>query len=169
MNVLLEELSMEFRDSGHLIRVILRLLAAVLVGSVMGFERLKDSRGAGLRTHVLVALGSAIFTLTALEGGMHVSDLSRVIQGIAAGIGFLGAGNILKLSDEHRVEGLTSAASIWLTAAAGMAVGAGWMWSALLGVAFAWVVLKGMRGIDHRYREEGGQPPPVQERGTGIP
>jgi putative Mg2+ transporter-C (MgtC) family protein len=162
MNVLLDELSMEFHDPVHLIRVILRLSVAVIVGGVIGFERMKDSRGAGLRTHVLVSLGSAMFTLTAHEGGMHVSDLSRVIQGIAAGIGFLGAGNIIKLGEEHRVEGLTSAASIWLTAAAGMAVGAGWLLSALLGVLFAWAVLKGLRSVDHWYREQ--LPPSDEER-----
>src|SRR6266851_1835629 len=91
---------------------------------------------AGLRTHMLVALGAALFTLIPQEAKMETADISRVIQGIAAGIGFLGAGTILKLGEEHRIQGLTSAASVWLTAAAGTAVGAGWLWPAVVGVAW---------------------------------
>ena len=102
--------------------------------------------------HMIVSLGSALFTLTAVEGGMSMGDLSRIIQGVAAGIGFLGAGNILKSSEQHRIEGLTSAASIWLTAAAGVAVGAGWVWPPLVGIVFAWGILAGLRGIEHRWR-----------------
>src|SRR5271166_2606249 len=130
----------EFQDTAHLGRVVLRLLIAVVLGGIVGFERLRDGRAAGLRTHMLVSLGSALFSLTAVEGGMSTGDLRRIIQGVAAGIGFLGAGTILKLSDQHRVEGLTSAATIWLTAAAGVAVGAGWVWPAVVGILFAWVI-----------------------------
>src|SRR5262249_14537118 len=98
---------------------------------------------------MLVALGAAMFTLVPLEGQMSISDLSRVIQGIATGVGFLGAGTILKLSDEHKIIGLTTAASIWLTAAAGMAIGAGWLWPALLGVLLGWVILSWLSGLEH--------------------
>lgn len=160
MDVLLQELAGEFGDVAHIFRVMTRLVIAALIGGIIGLERLRDGRAAGLRTHMLVALGSALFTLTPLEGGMKSSDLSRVIQGIAAGIGFLGAGNIVKLSDQHRVEGLTTAASIWLTAAAGMAVGAGWLWPAIFGVFLAWLILAKLRNFEHHFRESNGPAPP---------
>jgi len=89
-----------------------------------------------------------MFTLVPLEDKMTPSDVSRVIQGIATGIGFLGAGTILKLSDEHRITGLTTAASIWLTAAAGMAVGAGWIWPAVFGVLLAWLILAFLQRLE---------------------
>src|SRR4051812_25193127 len=101
MQTLLDELLVEFRDTAHLGRVSIRLFVAVLLGGVVGLERLRDGKSAGLRTHMLVALGAALFTLAAAEGGFTRGDLSRVIQGIAAGIGFLGAGNILKVSEQH--------------------------------------------------------------------
>jgi putative Mg2+ transporter-C (MgtC) family protein len=136
-----QELFPGVNDSIHFIRVTIRLLVACLLGAAIGFEREKERKAAGLRTHMLVALGAALFTLIPQEAKMSSGDLSRIIQGIAAGIGFLGAGCILKLSDEHRVQGLTSAAGIWLTAAVGTAVGAGWLWPALLGVCLAWIIL----------------------------
>jgi putative Mg2+ transporter-C (MgtC) family protein len=167
----MESLLTEFHDTAHLGRVVLRLFIAVVLGGIVGFERLRDGREAGLRTHMLVSLGSALFTLTAVEGGMSMSDLSRIIQGVAAGIGFLGAGNILKLSEQHRVEGLTSAASIWLTAAAGVAVGAGWVWSAVVSVLFAWAILAGLRTLDHRWRASQEPQPPDRpgQAGGGEP
>src|SRR5207253_6491259 len=94
----------------------------------------------GMRTHMLVALGAAIFTLIPLEDG--IKDLTRVIQGIAAGIGFLGAGTIIKLSDSTEIRGLNSAATIWLTAAIGMAVGAGWIWPSSVAVVMTWLILE---------------------------
>ncbi len=136
-----QELFPGVNDSIHFIRVTIRLIVACFLGAAIGFEREKERKAAGLRTHMLVALGAALFTLIPQEAKMASADLSRIIQGIAAGIGFLGAGCILKLSDEHRIQGLTSAASIWLTAAVGTAVGAGWLWPALLGVCLAWIIL----------------------------
>jgi putative Mg2+ transporter-C (MgtC) family protein len=136
-----QELFGKFHDWEHVVRVLIRLVLAMFLGGLVGLERVQDRKPAGVRTHMLVALGAAMFTLVPLEAGMHMSDLSRVIQGVATGVGFLGAGTILQLREEHRIQGLTSAASIWVTAAAGMAVGAGWVWPALLGVVLAWVVL----------------------------
>src|SRR5258708_28906400 len=81
----MDQLLVEFQDTAHLGRVVLRLLIAVVLGGIVGFERLRDGRAAGLRTHMLVSLGSALFTLTAVEGGMATADLSRIIQGVAAG------------------------------------------------------------------------------------
>ncbi len=87
--------------------------------AVIGWERERIGKPAGLRTHMLMSLGSARFVLRAAEAGMAIADLSRVIQGLAAGIGFIGGGAILKLPDEHQIDGLTTAAGIWLTAAVG--------------------------------------------------
>jgi putative Mg2+ transporter-C (MgtC) family protein len=106
-----------------------------------------------LRTHILVALGSALFVLLPIEAGMTSADISRVIQGLATGIGFLGAGCILKLTETRHVEGLTTAASVWVTAALGMAIGSGWLWPALLGTVLTWLVLYGLQGPEHRLRK----------------
>jgi putative Mg2+ transporter-C (MgtC) family protein len=154
MNVLLDELSVNLQQPDHLIRVAFRLVAAVVVGGVIGYERTKDHKEAGLRTHMLVALAAALYTVSHLEpGGIRSTDMSRVIQGIATGVGFLGAGCILQLSQEHRVRGLTTAASIWLTAAAGMAIGAGWLWPAVTGIALAWLVLNKLRRWEYSIRQ----------------
>lgn len=148
METIHQELIVPFEDSAHVIRVVIRLFLAALVGGLIGWERLRDGKAAGLRTHMLVAVGAALFTLAPLELKMQPADLSRVIQGVAAGIGFLGAGTILKLSDQHKIEGLTSAASIWLTAAAGMAVGAGRPWPSMMAVALAWLILYGLHRVE---------------------
>jgi putative Mg2+ transporter-C (MgtC) family protein len=105
---------------------------------------------------MLVALGAALFTLVPLEAGIGVADLSRVIQGIVTGIGFLGAGTILQLSEQRQVRGLTTAASIWMTAGVGMAVGAGWLWPALLGTAATLVVLYVVNVLEEWFK--GGRP-----------
>ncbi len=106
-------------------RVMVRLTLAAVLGGVLGFEREQHGKAAGVRTHMLVAMGAALFVLVSQQGGMQSADLSRVVQGVIAGIGFLGAGAILKLDGEERVKGLTTAAGIWLTAAIGVAAGMG--------------------------------------------
>ncbi len=103
---------------------------------------------------MLVALGSALFTLIPQEAQMTTADLSRVIQGVAAGIGFLGAGTILKLEEQHRIEGLTSAASVWVTAAVGMSVGAGWIWPAVVGVIWGWIILSIIHRLEQYLRKK---------------
>jgi putative Mg2+ transporter-C (MgtC) family protein len=128
-------------NSAQLLRVLVRLVVASLLGGLLGFERQHEGKAAGIRTHMLVAVGSALFTLVPLEAGMDLNNLSRVIQGIAAGIGFLGAGTILKLSELHEIKGLTTAACIWMTAAVGVAVGAGRIGLALVGVGLALFIL----------------------------
>jgi putative Mg2+ transporter-C (MgtC) family protein len=143
-----QELFPGVNDWTHIVRVLIRLILACLFGAIVGFERETEKKAAGLRTHMLVSLGAALFTLIPQEFKMTSADLSRIIQGIAAGIGFLGAGCILKLSDEHRIQGLTSAAAIWLTAAAGTAIGAGWLWPALLGVCLTWIILYVVHRLD---------------------
>jgi putative Mg2+ transporter-C (MgtC) family protein len=91
----------------------------------VGLDREQQGKPAGLRTHVLVSAGAALFVVAAAETGTATADMSRVIQGVAAGVGFLGAGAILKLSDARQILGLTTAATIWMTAALGVAAGLG--------------------------------------------
>jgi len=134
----------------QLIRVVTRVLVAALLGALLGWERQRAGKSAGLRTHMLVALGAALFVLFPAEAGMSIADLSRVIQGVATGIGFIGAGTILKRAEAEHVEGLTTAASIWLTGAIGMAVGAGQVWLSALCAISAWVILFGLAKLEPR-------------------
>ena len=138
----------EFTDIGDgagIVRIVVRLCVAVVLGGVLGWERESVGAPAGLRTHMLVSLGSALFVLIPLQAGMRLDDLSRVLQGVTAGIGFLGAGAILKQRDRNDVRGLTTAASIWLTAALGVAAGMGREATALLSTLFALVILAILR------------------------
>jgi putative Mg2+ transporter-C (MgtC) family protein len=134
----------------QIVRVVLRILVAALLGALLGWERQRAGKAAGLRTHMLVALGAALFVLFPAEAGMDIADLSRVIQGVATGIGFIGAGTILKRSESEHVEGLTTAASIWLTGAIGMSVGAGQVWLSVLCAVSAWVILFGLAKLELR-------------------
>jgi putative Mg2+ transporter-C (MgtC) family protein len=129
------------------LRAFARLAGAAVLGGAIGLQRERAGKAAGIRTHMMVALGAALFVLVPSMAGFESGDLSRVIQGIAAGIGFLGGGTIIKGADERDIEGLTSAATIWFTAAIGIAVGAGQGWIALLGVASAWLVLSVARAL----------------------
>jgi putative Mg2+ transporter-C (MgtC) family protein len=108
-------------DSLGYLDVLLRLGAAVLAGALIGLDRQVRNKPAGLRTVALVSLGAAVFVLAA-SGGSSDSN-SRVIQGIVTGIGFLGAGSIIRGQTEETVRGLTTAASVWLAAAVGVACG----------------------------------------------
>ena len=134
----------------QMLRVVIRVLVAALLGALLGWERERAGKAAGLRTHMLVALGAALFVLFPAEAGMNIADLSRVIQGVATGIGFIGAGTILKRAESEHVEGLTTAASIWLTGAIGMAVGAGQVWLSALCAISAWVILFGVAKLEPR-------------------
>jgi putative Mg2+ transporter-C (MgtC) family protein len=120
---------------------VLRLLLAGLLGGLVGFQREQAGKAAGLRTHMLVALGSAFFVMIPHQAGMSIADLSRVLQGIITGVGFLGAGTILKRPTEEHIEGLTTAAGLWLTAAVGSAAGMGREASAMLGTVLAFLIL----------------------------
>ena len=152
VNEILLTIQQEFSDLGDpsdVTRVCVRLLVALALGALLGYERESVGASAGLRTHMLVALGSALFILVPLQAGMAIEDLSRVMQGIPAGIGFLGAGAIIKLQNEG-IKGLTTAAGIWLTAAVGVAAGMGLEATAILSAAFGWAVLAMLRLMKSR-------------------
>jgi putative Mg2+ transporter-C (MgtC) family protein len=135
-------------DANYVARVTWRLGSAAVLGGLIGAEREWVGKAAGLRTHMTVALGAAAFVLIAIEAGPGDGDLGRVIQGIAAGIGFIGAGTILKRNDEAGIQGLTTAATIWLTAAIGVAAGAGHAGLALVCVVTAWLILTVMGAVE---------------------
>ncbi|MDP3760883.1 MAG: MgtC/SapB family protein [Ramlibacter sp.] len=124
-------------------RVVMRLLIAAFLGGMLGLQREYQGKEAGVRTHMLVAIGSALFVLVPLQAGADAADLSRVIQGVVAGVGFLCAGTILKVSGtgDEQVRGLTTAAGIWLTAAIGIAVGLGREMTGVLCTVLALAVL----------------------------
>lgn len=118
----------EFSDIGDIeqaTRLIVRLAVAAILGGLLGIEREHKGKAAGVRTHMMVAMGSALFLIVSQQAGIVAADMSRVVQGLVAGIGFLGAGTILKGHDEEKVKGLTTASGIWMTAAIGMAAGLG--------------------------------------------
>jgi putative Mg2+ transporter-C (MgtC) family protein len=143
-NTILATLRSEFSDAPdaeQLTRLMTRLLLAAVLGGLLGYERERKGKAAGIRTHMLVAMGAALFVLVPQLGGMAVGDLSRVLQGIVTGVGFLGAGAIIKHRSEEEVQGLTTAAGIWMTAAIGVACGMGRESTAVLSALLALVVL----------------------------
>ncbi len=126
-------------------QVVVRLLLAAFLGGLLGMQRERQGKEAGVRTHMLVALGSALFVLVPLHAGADSADISRVIQGVIAGVGFLCAGTILKVGAadqrEDQVRGLTTAAGIWMTAAIGIAIGLGREMTGLLSTLLALAIL----------------------------
>jgi len=141
MDIVLEELTAGLPDTTRMVRVAVRLVTAMVLGAMVGFERERAGKSAGLRTHMLVALGAALFVLIPSEAGQGLSDLTRVIQGIATGIGFIGTGAILKRDDQGDIQGLTTAAGLWLTAAVGVAAGLGRSGAAIFSILLALVIL----------------------------
>lgn len=137
-NTLLAEFS-DLPDLEAVTQVVVRLLVAAFLGGLLGWQREQHGKEAGVRTHMLVALGSAMFVLVPLQAGTDPDGLSRVMQGVVAGVGFLCAGTILKVTGpgEDQVRGLTTAAGIWLTAAIGIAAGLGREMTALLSTLLA--------------------------------
>ncbi|MBM3105975.1 MAG: MgtC/SapB family protein [Pseudomonas sp.] len=134
----------DINDAKQLTQVTVRMLMAALLGAVLGFERELKGKAAGVRTHMLVAMGAALFVLVPRMAGVDDAGLSRVVQGIVAGIGFLGAGTILKGRDQEdasHVKGLTTAAGLWMTAAIGVAAGMGREATAVISTLLALLVL----------------------------
>lgn len=157
--------------------IVLRLVLAALCGLILGVDREFRRKPAGLRTHALVAIGTALGTVVALQfGPPSVDAASRIVQGIVSGIGFIGGGVILHRRDsgeshDANVEGLTTAASLWVVAALGIAAGAGLWRESLVAVALTLLVLTLGERLDIlirrlRDRREGRPPlePPADDR-----
>lgn len=123
-----------------------KLSLSALMGGIVGCNRYREHKPAGIRTHMLVSLGSTIFIMIPFENPQLITP-SQVIQGVAQGIGFLGAGEIIQQFNENKtgevkIKGLTSAAAIWVSAALGIAVGAGFYKIALVGFLFVTLTLE---------------------------
>ncbi|BAT55633.1 MgtC/SapB transporter [Nostoc sp. NIES-3756] len=130
------------------LQLIFRLFLALLIGAIIGLERQLRHKPAGLRTHMLVSFGSAVFVLIPLQLTTiqsHPEMISRVIQGIASGVGFLGAGEIVRESSQEsqrlEIHGLTSAAAIWVSASLGIAAGCGLWQMGLVGAIITFAIL----------------------------
>ena len=123
-----DTIAAEFSDLGDVqdvTQLVVRLLLASLLGGILGMERERHGKPAGVRTHMLVACSSALVVMVVSQKGMDDEALSRVLQGLLAGVGFVCAGAILKLEKEEQVHGLTTAAGVWMTAMIGIAAGLG--------------------------------------------
>ncbi len=123
------------------IDMVLRLLLAAALGAVIGYQRERANKPAGLRTHILISLGSALFTVVSIFGFGDGVDVSRVAAGVVTGIGFIGAGVIFRGMRGDHVMGLTTAASVWITAAIGLAAGVGMYLIAFIVAVVAVLVL----------------------------
>jgi putative Mg2+ transporter-C (MgtC) family protein len=144
----------DLADASQFTHVVVRLLLAVLLGAAIGYERERHRRAAGLRTHMLIALGVALVVVAAEQSSMLISDTSRVLQGILAGIGFLGAGAILKQGEPEHVRGLTTAASVWATAAIAIAAGLGRATTAIFATIIALIILSLLVPFEQRMRSK---------------
>ncbi len=128
-------------DATQITRITLRLLVAAILGGLLGYEREVQGKSAGVRTHMMVAIGAALFVLIPQQAGASTADLTRVLQGLIAGVGFLGAGTIIMGTREVETRGLTTAAGIWVTAAIGVAAGMGRESTAVLSTFLSLFVL----------------------------
>jgi putative Mg2+ transporter-C (MgtC) family protein len=146
-------------DPTQFTRVAVRLLVAITLGAIVGYERERHGKTAGLRTHMLVALGVALVIVSAEQAGVQLADMTRVLQGLFAGIGFLGAGAILKLDEKERVTGLTTAASIWATAAIAAAAGLGRAATAVFATVLAYVILALLLKLERHFEHKSSKRP----------
>ncbi|MGE5623671.1 MAG: MgtC/SapB family protein [Methanocella sp.] len=144
-----------------------RLLGALVLGGVIGAEREIHGRPAGLRTHILVSLGSALFTLISLEGFVG-AEPSRVAAQVVTGVGFLGAGTIMH--DGVTIRGLTTAASLWVSAAIGLAVAVGRWPEAVFTTAFAFLTLWVLPVLERYLNGSGARSDETgNTQATGVP
>jgi putative Mg2+ transporter-C (MgtC) family protein len=149
-------------DNRTLLDLTIRLSIAIVAGGSIGLDRYIHHKAGGLRTHMLVSLGAALFTIVpiALTDRTDIDSLGRIVQGIAAGVGFLGAGEILHISNSTllpsatpiQVTGLTSAASIWVTAAIGVIAGCGLWKLAIVATVMTIVILTALKYLERRAR-----------------
>jgi putative Mg2+ transporter-C (MgtC) family protein len=142
----------------------LKISAAALLGAIVGLERVWGGRPAGLRTNMLIAISSCLFTILSIEGFPlqgSAQDTARVAAQIVTGVGFLGAGAVLQ--SKHQVRGLTTAASIWLVAAIGMAVGTGLFFLAIFTTTFSTLLLVLLGPVSRRLEQRAQQRDEVEE------
>lgn len=162
-----------FLTSNDWLHIAFRLTLALLVGCLIGLNRERKGRPAGMRTFMLVSMGAALFVMIPLqvEGDSPyaaTNALSRTIQGVTTGVGFLGAGLILQQPPEEsetpKVRGLTTAASIWIAAALGAAIGCGLWQMGLLGALLTLVTLSGVKRVRRSFSVQLGQRQQAEEK-----
>ena len=134
-------------DLSNAVLVLMRLTVAAVFAGLIGWERERGSHTAGFRTHILVGVGSALFALVAVLPAEQ-PDLANIVKGVAAGVGFLGGGAILKHVEHQAVEGLTTAAGMWITAAIGVAAAAGMYLPAFVATLITLFVLRPLRVVE---------------------
>jgi putative Mg2+ transporter-C (MgtC) family protein len=147
MNIFWEELTAGLTNHGQMLRVFIRLFTAILLGGLIGLQRVNARKPAGVRTHTLVCLGTTVVLLSCSIAGL---SLEGAVQGILIGIGFIGAGSILKLSEDHLVAGITVSVRLWTTAAVGIAIGLGQVGIALITAVLTILVLAVLRALEHQ-------------------
>ena len=152
----------DLSDAPEFTRFVVRLLLAVILGAAIGYERERRRRAAGLRTHMLIALGVALVVIAAERSAFAPTDLSRVLQGVLAGIGFLGAGAILKRGESEQVKGLTTAASVWATSAIAISAGLGRATMAIIATIIALLILAVLSPIERRMRTKPARDEPEE-------
>jgi putative Mg2+ transporter-C (MgtC) family protein len=159
LDTIREEFS-DLPDVAQVTRVTLRLLIAAILGGVLGYERERKGKAAGVRTYMLVAIGAGLFVMIPQQMKVTDVDMTRVFQGLVAGVGFLGAGAIVRVGNQSEVTGLTTAAGIWLTAAIGMAAGMGREATAILCTVLALLVLSVFPNVAERFAARSHVPKP---------
>jgi putative Mg2+ transporter-C (MgtC) family protein len=134
----------------------LKLLLAILLGGIIGIERERMGKPAGSRTYALIALASTLFTVLSVEGfgAMANSDPSRIAGQILVGLGFIGAGIIIFHRQNEQIEGLTTAAALWATAAVGMAIGINWYFVAVVSSVFIFLILFIVRKVEFNKKKK---------------
>ncbi len=135
----------------EILTITLKLILAMSLGWIIGLEREMSGKEAGTRTHALITFGSALFTIIAVYGfeGLPNVDPTRIIGQILVGIGFIGAGLIV--FEKHRVEGLTTAASLWAISALGVTVGIGWYWISIISALLMLILLFVVGHLEYHY------------------
>ncbi len=152
MTILWEELTAGLTNQDRLLRVGIRLLAAILLGGLIGLQRVSPRKPSSLRVHMLVCFGTTVVLLLCSAATISLEGDSRVIQGIVTGIGFIGAGSILKLAEEHLVHGLAASARIWATTAVGIAIGLGQIGIAVITTVLIILILGVPAALERRLK-----------------
>jgi putative Mg2+ transporter-C (MgtC) family protein len=153
------------------LQAVLRTLMAVVVGCLIGLDRELRNKPAGMRTHILISLAAALFTLITFElhvqfagpEGNHTADPVRIIEAVTAGVAFLAAGAIIQ--SRGNVQGLTTGANMWLAGALGVACGAGYYVLAVIGTVFALIVLVVLAKLQARWMDKPADEAPAQSKG----
>jgi putative Mg2+ transporter-C (MgtC) family protein len=151
-------------DGRRVGQVVGRTILAAILGGILGYEREQKGKAAGMRTHMVVALAAAFFVIVPLQMNMTDGDVSRVVQGVAAGVGFLGAGAIIKQNEKGQVLGLTTAAGLYFTTAIGVSAGMGHEVTAVLGTFLSFLIVRFLPFVERLLplprRHEEGMPEP---------